>query len=91
MKVKDFLTPENWTKCASARDKSGNVVCYADSEAVCFCLLGAIGKCYGGIHELTTKPLREVLTKRDIKETIAFFNDMSTFEEVMSVVEEADI
>jgi len=51
IKVKDFLTEENWCKGALARDCEGCAVGWDNSRAVKWCLVGAISKCYG-MHRL---------------------------------------
>lgn len=48
MKVWEFLnTPEKWTKGSYARIKNGDMCNIDNSQAVCFCVSGAIAKCYG--------------------------------------------
>jgi hypothetical protein len=48
MKVKELLSdPSKWTQGANARDSRGIRVPSADPEATCFCIVGALLKCYG--------------------------------------------
>lgn len=47
MKVHELLSsPDKWTKGAYARNDAGYAVPATDPEAVSFCLLGAIQRCY---------------------------------------------
>lgn len=48
MKIWGLLdSPEKWTWGACARDKAGAGVLPQSQEAACFCLIGAVRKCYG--------------------------------------------
>lgn len=48
MKVRELLDgPEKWTKGLSARDASGSMVDVDSPYAVCWCLYGAMQRCYG--------------------------------------------
>lgn len=47
MKVRElFNNKDKWTKGLYARDKDGFSVDPEGSNAVCFCLVGALRKCY---------------------------------------------
>lgn len=37
-------SPERWTKCTLARDSDGVAINLRDSDAVCFCSIGALDK-----------------------------------------------
>jgi hypothetical protein len=48
MKVHELLSsPDNWTQGSFARDKNGKPVSFQSHEATCWCLIGALGRCYG--------------------------------------------
>jgi hypothetical protein len=45
--MSDLLANEgSWTQGAYARNEHGKKVWYLDAGAVCWCLSGALGKCY---------------------------------------------
>ena len=97
MKMKELLdSEEKWTKGTYARDKRGKGISPICSNAVCFCLLGAIEKCYSSekkenLDYAVISKIRRHLNLRT--GTIACWNDAPerTFEEVKSLVEELDI
>lgn len=89
MKIKELLAkPENWTKGNFAKDKLGFVVPVNSKEAVCWCLAGAINKCYlnNDFNILT------LLNNNDIYH-IPSWNDAPerTHAEVLALVERLDI
>lgn len=43
--------PERWTKQTLARDKNGRAVWFLGEEACCWCLSGAISKCYPNVED----------------------------------------
>lgn len=48
MKIYELLEkPESWTQGVSARDKNGKYTATSSKDAVCWCLAGAIMRCYG--------------------------------------------
>ena len=52
MKLKEiFKTEESWIQGVMARDKNNRMVEPEDSEAVKFCLMGAIALCYPNLYE----------------------------------------
>src|SRR3974390_3229322 len=74
MKVLDVLKatrsilekPERWTQGASARNAVGHVVNFADSDAVCWCLTGAIQKAvYGDIDVLVLDAMNYAFNEID--------------------------
>lgn len=91
VKVKDFLTPENWCKGEMAVDLAGNPVSWQSSEAVKWCVLGAIGKCYGRFDTSAIDRLKDVVVKRGYPKWISSFNDMVEWDSLISAVEEAGI
>lgn len=90
MKVAELLSDKSkWTTNYLARDKYNSPTHFNDDAACKWCLLGAITKCYS--RDLNGYN-RAYLKIRDATNyNIAGFNDSSTYEEVMTVVREADI
>ncbi len=89
MKIKDLLTDESkWTTRYCARNVKGKSVLARNPEAVCWCLFGALIKCYdhGGFFD------QEELIKTKVHDFIAW-NDAPerTFEDVRKLIEELDI
>ncbi len=93
MKVRDLLCDESkWTRGVNARDAAGEETSALSETAVCWCLNGAIGRCYAGVgvsevYERVRLALKE-------KHRIAFphrWNDRTTFAKVKALVEELDI
>lgn len=87
MKIKELLSgPEKWTQHTYARDKNGRDCSQWSQEAVCWCLYGAVDKCYENIIEIDNKIREKVIS-------IVDWNDdpNRTFEEVKALVEELDI
>lgn len=89
MKVHELLdSPERWTQGWLAKDKEGRHVSVHADNATCFCLVGAVGKCYSGLRYLN---VIEVLEKEI--GMIARWNDARgrTFDQVKALVERLDI
>lgn len=102
MKIKELLTDETrWTQFCEAQNARGNVVEPHASDAVCFCLIGAVIRCYRDPNER-----RDVLLKIRRKLTgdestpeilplsiITQWNDRPTrtFNDVATLVNELDI
>jgi hypothetical protein len=101
MKVSELLdTPDKWTQWWFARDKGGRAVEANDPEAVCYCLMGAVKRCYGDNPAekfQATANLGAAIAKRaGIKPyfgLVSVWNDAPgrTFAEVQEVVREAGI
>ena len=87
MKVKEFLTKENWTQRAFALRQDGNPCHWLDTKAVKFCLQGALLKCYPGqpatIDTLLNNACGNTVRWNDAPER--------TFKEVKALVEKLDI
>lgn len=87
MKIKELLSDESkWTKYATARNKEGNHVTIYDSNAVQWCVLGAMEKCYSNDFMNMYHKLKESFGK-----SICEWNDSSTYQEVMAKLNEVDI
>jgi hypothetical protein len=94
LKIKDLLTSENkWTKETYARDSQGRPALPHDERAVCWCLEGALFKCYPTSQYVDIiNKVRKYLGTKDF-EPIAIFNDSprTTFEDIAKLVETLDI
>lgn len=93
MKVRELLKDETcWTKGAYARDEKGNDIPATSEQATCFCLRGAIRKCYLD-PEIREKVLETVYREIEYPRGISFWNDNPhrTFEDVKELVERLDI
>jgi len=97
MKVKELLSDESkWTRNAYARNRYGESVLPSDPEATCFCLSGAIDKCYGSNPPLAwavSCKIEGVLPRawHGGIQTISNFNDNACFDQIKKVLEEADV
>lgn len=88
MKIKElFNDKKKWTQYHSARDSKGFPCKPTASAAVCWCLSGAIQRCYP--HEWRKIDRRLIV---DVNDYISW-NDSPdrTFEEVKALVEKLDI
>lgn len=91
MKVRDLLTDESkWTKSLYARDRDGFATDCDSLTATCWCLDGAMQRCYGLTQDYN---LAFVCVARRIKSGVVAWNDAPerTFGEVRALVEELDI
>ena len=97
MKVIELLSDESkWTKGSYALDTNHESVGANDINSVCWCLEGAIKKCYVTVEERMSarKTIEEVINKdRYYKMTAVGFNDHDTtkFEDVIRYVKLANI
>lgn len=74
MKAYELLdSPEKWTKGVMAKNLFGITVDPLDSSSTCWCVSGAIKKCYDGDNEALWTVAR--LIKDEIKMDITFWND----------------
>ena len=84
-----LATPDRWTKGYWARTENGAETSPRDPNAVCWCLSGAVTKCYEDdrISEIWLR-LRSKLGKNPVT-----FNDdpATTHEDVLRVLKELDI
>ncbi len=95
MKAHELIAkPENWTKCAAARNKNGEPVFESSPQASSFCMIGAIARCYGPdeFREFVER-LVNYLRIRKGAVLISNWNDdpARTHEEVLEVLKELDI
>ncbi len=97
MKIKELLSsPDKWTKKMLARNEQGKEVAVMSSDAACWCLLGALCKCYDRNAKGYDEAMRCIyaalaLNDRTGDWSIGDFNDNSTYDEVVALVTELDI
>lgn len=98
MKAYELLSsPEKWTKGTYARDEEGNSISCKSPEAVQFCALGAIERCYPNNSCQVACKLDVVIKSKYQNEErrygLVTFNDASetTYEQVIEVLKEADV
>ena len=89
MKAYELLADaKNWTRGTSARDAQGNETGALSEDATCWCIYGAITKCY--INEGTHIPLKAV-TMNVPESLVSMFNDSHTHEEVVALLKSLDV
>ena len=93
MKVKELLANErHWTQGTFARDAKGQEIGALFPEAACWCLRGALMRCYGEVgpaHWQAENRIKEVLGNNGI---VRFNDDESTTHaDVLRVLEAADV
>jgi len=92
MKVKELLSDKSkWTQGVYARNKDGESVLSCDPQATCYCLSGALARCYVGGSATFWIMYRRIEALLAPNQTIPRFNDKATFEEVKALVEMADV
>ena len=105
MKVKELLNYKGkWTKGEYVRDKNGNKCLVLSKEAVKWCLVGAISKCYfpkrASVNGVNLKhvnkaydKIKKVLKECTLYDTLEEFNDnkKTTFGTVKKVLELANV
>ena len=99
MKLKRLLNKkDHWTQGAYARDEHGEIVRPSDSNAVCWCVLGGLMRCYPDRLERDKieKKLREIIN--DNSKPYRYMGIVSwqdyptrTFEEVCELLEKANV
>lgn len=90
MKVQDLLTDEGkWIQKSIARDAQGNRTYFDASDAVCWCLVGALHKCY--LNARAQEICGQIFDKLQLAP--AEWNDAPerTFADVRRLIEELDI
>jgi len=86
MKINELLSKaERWTQHAMARDHHGLKTDPKDPKAVCWCLMGAVIKCYESEKGEIVKKLQEQIY------SLFAFNDNSSHEMVLKLVKRLDI
>jgi hypothetical protein len=90
MKAWELLaTPDKWTQGVGARDARGREVSPSSKKAKCWCIYGAINKCYGN-DGFSLMALR---IERLIPTYVSTWNDnpKRTHAEVIEVLKKADV
>lgn len=91
MKVADLLTDDSrWTQGENARDDGGFPIAAESEDAICWCLAGAIKRCYGDEDEVL-RVLRIVHNRLNTQ--IDIWNDAPerTFADVRALIEALDL
>ncbi len=94
MKVKELLAdPARWTRGMFARRADNEPVASQSDEACKWCLLGAIRRCYveGEEYARAHTQLKTAVIKFSGQSRIGVFNDTTTHENLMKVLEDADV
>lgn len=89
MKAHELLADrKNWTQGAYALNGEGFITLPRDKDAVCWCMVGAIAKCYPDFNERKAAKCKVL---NFLSGSIVEFNDNHTHEEVLAVLKEADV
>ena len=94
MKVKELLSDESkWTKGFHARKADGSATSVESKEAVSFCLVGAVLRCYPIGYPIALKVIRKGIRRMKLRCSVYDWNDRKkrTFADVKNLVEELDI
>ena len=94
MTVAELLSDESkWTRHFYARDSKGQCVNPEEPEAVSWCLVGALTKCYGREPPFTSFKYQKVrnLIKAISNHQVIAYNDSHTYEEIMEIVRKAGV
>jgi hypothetical protein len=99
MKILELLdAPEKWTKKTAARGASGSPLPPDSDQACCWCILGALQKCYpkgpADVEvEVLLKAIEKIFPRTGTLGLITRFNDHpdTTFADVRAVLEEANV
>lgn len=94
MKIKELLSgPEKWTKGHAAINAAGVAVSPYSADACCWCLIGALNKCYPDSPSPERDRAFGLLIENFSTEPISIWNDAPerTFAEVKELVEKLDI
>ncbi len=93
MKIKELLTESNWIQGAEAETSKG-LKCYANNpDATCFCLYGAIIKCYGDNKLDVYEKIIEELYLPNYYGNVIHWNDAPerNFNDIKNLIEKLDI
>lgn len=94
MKPSELLdSPEKWTKGAWGRCKDGSACDCRDERATCWCIIGAIYKCFSNEARIE-KLLKEMRDSLNLSEhPLMWWNDNPerTYEEVIDLLKKFDL
>lgn len=103
MKIKELYSdPSKWAKYHLAQNKNGGTISPSDKDAVRFCLIGALIRCYRdkkyfwekeSPYETAFYKLKYEIESHPNKFGISDYNDSvgTTFEDIKKLVEKLDI
>jgi hypothetical protein len=95
MKTYELLdTPEKWTKGAFARDSKGDSIDPRSSEAVCWCIEGALYKCYTDYDDwrVARRLIKEIKKANKLGYLVSWQDDPErTYDEVIEILKLADV
>lgn len=95
MTLQELLSDESkWTRHAEAKNELGLAVAPTANDAICWCLSGAITKCYGEYHHKEyIKVIKAIQKLYDpFAVGMVYFNDnLATFPDIRKVIEEAGV
>lgn len=94
MKAYELLdSPEKWTQGHFGKTAAGVGVFGRHADAVCWCLLGALQRCYHDSGSVNEMAIRARLRSWLETNSIISWNDAPerTYDEVISVLKELDI
>ena len=90
MKIKELLSgPEKWCQHTMAVDAAGNPIPALSNNAVAFCLVGAVARCYPNDAECGAVYQKLYFAAGTTR--LVEFNDGSSFKDVRRIVEQADV
>lgn len=85
--------PENWAQGGYAKDPDGQLVNWKDDTACCWCVLGALHKCYPSkdLFDASSRLVRDRILR--FAEGIDLWNDSpsTTHAQVLAVLKELDV
>ena len=88
MKLTELLSDKSkWTTKAWARDAEGTPCLISSESAVCFCLSGAISRCYKDNPFVLGTAIGTAIS---LVPNITDFNDTSSYEEVFAVAKKIE-
>ncbi len=91
MKIKQLLSKKSrWCKRMFAQDQNGVAVSSGSPDAVSWCLLGAVNKCYehGEAHSALRKLIQALPKGFD---SLSQFNDTVTFNRLQTLLRKANV
>lgn len=92
MKVKELLSDSSkWIQGANARDRNGRKIAPESPYAICWCLFGAIVRCYAYCPDQCIKVANHILVEYQM--LLPKWNDAPerTFADIKELVERLDI
>ena len=92
MKIQELLSDESkWTKGVLSLDKDGNEIDLNSLDAVSWCEVGAIYRCYSLDSSSILKRVSEYLHSKFNTDIVTFNNFNATFADIQRMNKELDI